>query len=125
MGYKTDVVHKGVGCRRCRNTGYAGRIGIHELLEITDTLRDAIIRGTSITGLRQLARDHGLGTLQQDGFRKIREGITTIEEVIHVAGDVSDSWGDNDPEARRAASPSLGDEPSQSDSSSLSYPVNS
>ena len=86
MGYPIDVFHKGVGCRRCRNTGFSGRIGIHELLNITDELRDAIINDPSIGNIREIAHRRGMITLRQDGFRKVREGITTVEEVLQVAG---------------------------------------
>jgi type IV pilus assembly protein PilB len=89
MGYEVEQFHKGVGCRRCRNTGYSGRIGVHELLIINDELRDAITAEAPISTIRQLAAEAGMITLRHDGFRKVREGITTLEEVLHVAGDTS------------------------------------
>jgi type IV pilus assembly protein PilB len=87
MGCEVDTFRKGVGCRRCRNTGYSGRIGVHELLAIDDELRDAITAEAAIGTIRQLAADKNMITLRTDGFRKVREGITTVEEVLHVAGD--------------------------------------
>jgi type IV pilus assembly protein PilB len=87
MGYPMEVFYKGVGCRRCRNTGFSGRIGIHELLVITDELRDAILSDGTINNIRAIAARDGMITLRQDGFRKVREGITTIEEILHVVGD--------------------------------------
>ena len=87
-GEQLSAYYRGAGCRRCRNTGYAGRIGIHELLIINDELRDKIVAGTSIIELRQLATAQGMVTLCFDGFRKIKEGITTVDEVLRVAGDV-------------------------------------
>ncbi len=90
MGYEMESFHKGTGCRRCRNTGFSGRIGIHEILVINDELRDAIVAGASINRLRQIGQSSGMVTLRHDGFRKVREGITTIEEVLHIVGDVTE-----------------------------------
>jgi type IV pilus assembly protein PilB len=89
MGYEIDHFKKGVGCRRCRNTGYSGRIGVHELLIVTDELRDAITAEAPISTIRKLAIDNNMTTLRHDGFRKVQEGITTLEEILHVAGDTS------------------------------------
>jgi type IV pilus assembly protein PilB len=86
MGLEAETLYKGAGCRHCRNTGFRGRIGIHELLVINDTLRDAIVAGGSAGDVRRLAAGQ-LITLQHDGFRKVREGLTTLEEVLQVAGD--------------------------------------
>ncbi len=86
-GEAVETYYRGVGCRRCRNTGYSGRIAIHELLVIDDRLRDAIVAGESVTVLRQMAEQQGMVTLRFDGFRKVKEGITTADEVLRVAGD--------------------------------------
>jgi len=91
MGYPIDTFYKGVGCRRCRNTGFSGRIGIHQLLVVTDELRDAIATTPSVGLIRKIALRDGMITLHQDGFRKVREGITTVEEVLQVAGETRDS----------------------------------
>jgi type IV pilus assembly protein PilB len=88
MGCESDTLYKGVGCRACRNTGFKGRIGIHELLLVTDELRDAVVSNPGINHLRGIAARTGLISLQRDGFRKVREGITTIEEILHVTGEV-------------------------------------
>jgi type IV pilus assembly protein PilB len=90
MGYEIEKFYKGAGCRRCRNTGFAGRIGIHELLVVNDDLRDAIVPGASITELRRLGKKKHMITLQHDGMRKVREGITTVEEVLHISGEIVD-----------------------------------
>ncbi|MFZ5832767.1 MAG: GspE/PulE family protein, partial [Planctomycetota bacterium] len=87
MGYAMEEFYKGAGCKSCRNTGYRGRIGVHELFVINDRLRDAIVSDPSIGNLRRLALETGMVTLAHDGFRKVREGITTIEEVIQIVGD--------------------------------------
>jgi len=89
MGYEFETFHKGAGCRSCRNTGYKGRLGIHELLVITDELRDAVVSNPTVGNIRQIAGRQGMVTLAHDGFRKVREGITTVEEVFHVVGDSS------------------------------------
>jgi type IV pilus assembly protein PilB len=91
MGYEMESFHKGAGCRRCRNTGFSGRIGVHELLVINDEVRDAIVSGAAINKLRQIGAAHNMITLRHDGFRKVREGITTIEEVLHIVGDIVES----------------------------------
>ncbi|HZZ73477.1 MAG TPA: ATPase, T2SS/T4P/T4SS family [Pirellulales bacterium] len=91
MGYEIPAFFKGVGCRRCRNTGFSGRIGIHELLVINDELRDLIVGSPSLGPIREAAARFGMITLRHDGFRKVREGITTVEEVFFVAGDVRES----------------------------------
>jgi len=87
MGYEFDEFFRGVGCKRCRNTGFSGRIGVHELLIIDDELRDAIVSDPSISPIRKIARRNEMITLAHDGFRKVREGITTVEEILHIAGD--------------------------------------
>ena len=87
MGFECEQFYRGVGCKSCRNTGYRGRLGMHELLIITDELRDAIVSDPSIGSIRRLAAKQGMVTLAHDGFRKVREGLTTIEEVFQVAGD--------------------------------------
>jgi type IV pilus assembly protein PilB len=91
MGYAMDTYYRGAGCKRCRNTGYTGRIGVHELLTISDELRDAIISDPSITRIREIAGRNDMITLRHDGFRKVREGITTVEEVLHIVGESRDS----------------------------------
>jgi len=88
MGFQGEAFHKGVGCRSCRNTGFKGRIGVHELLVITDEMRDAVVANPNISHLRKLAVRDGMVELRDDGFRKVREGITTVEEVLHIAGEV-------------------------------------
>jgi type IV pilus assembly protein PilB len=87
MGYEIPEFFRGVGCRHCRNTGFSGRIGIHELLVLNEEMRDAITSQASLQSLEELAQRQGMLTLRHDGFRKVREGITTVEEVFHVAGE--------------------------------------
>jgi type IV pilus assembly protein PilB len=89
MGYGIESFYKGVGCRKCRNTGYSGRVGVHELMVINDELRDAIVAGANVVDLRKIAATYDMVTLKHDGFRKVREGLTSVEEVIQIVGDVT------------------------------------
>ncbi|HYE87926.1 MAG TPA: type IV-A pilus assembly ATPase PilB [Vicinamibacterales bacterium] len=87
IGYTADVVStvkpkKGTGCEKCNKTGYKGRVGLYEVMEITDELRELILVGASALELRRKAIEEGMITLRGSGLRKITEGITTIEEVL-------------------------------------------
>ncbi len=93
MGHQFDRFVKGVGCPNCRNTGFKGRIGVHELLLIDDELRDAIVSDATLSHVRKIATASGMVTLAHDGFRKVREGITTVEEIFQIVGDTSISTG--------------------------------
>lgn len=75
-------VYKGRGCESCLNTGYKGRVGLYEVMEITDELRELIIIGASAIELRKKATELGMLSLRESGLCKIRDGITTIEEVV-------------------------------------------
>jgi len=75
-------IYKGKGCPLCNGTGYKGRIGLYEVMEITDELRELIIIGASAIELRRKAIDCGMITLRESGLHKIRAGMTTIEEVV-------------------------------------------
>jgi type IV pilus assembly protein PilB len=90
LGFQMDKFFRGVGCRRCRNTGFSGRIGVHEVLVVSDELRDAIVASAPINRIRDLAVAGGMITLRHDGLRKVREGITTIEEVVQLVGHAAD-----------------------------------
>jgi type IV pilus assembly protein PilB len=75
---------KGRGCEVCRQSGYKGRMGIHELMVVTEELSDMIVRRAPLSELKEAARAGGMDTLQEDGFRKAVEGLTTVEEVMRV-----------------------------------------
>jgi type IV pilus assembly protein PilB len=79
---KSIKTYKGKGCVTCNSTGYKGRIGLYEVMEITDEIRELILIGASALELRKKAIDDGMITLRQSGLYKIREGVTTIEEVV-------------------------------------------
>jgi type IV pilus assembly protein PilB len=86
-GFAQDDAHaiqpmKGTGCERCNNTGYKGRVGLYEVMEIGEELRELILVGASGLELRRKAVDEGMITLRQSGLRKVAEGVTTIEEVV-------------------------------------------
>ncbi len=75
------IPKKGSGCERCNNTGYKGRVGLYEVMEITDELRELILVGASALELKRKAVDEGMITLRRSGLTKVMEGVTTIEEV--------------------------------------------
>ena len=79
----TRLVH-GKGCDQCRDSGYAGRAGIFELLVIDDNFRDIINRDPSVNGMRRAFRASGADSLFEDGIKKVAQGVTTIEEVLRV-----------------------------------------
>jgi type IV pilus assembly protein PilB len=79
---KSIKTYKGKGCLTCNNTGYKGRIGLYEVMEITDELRELILIGASALELRKKAIDDGMISLRESGLFKIREGVTTVEEVV-------------------------------------------
>jgi type IV pilus assembly protein PilB len=79
---KTIKTFKGKGCSTCNNTGYKGRIGLYEVMEITDEIRELILIGASALELRKKAIDDGMITLRESGLYKIRAGVTTPEEVV-------------------------------------------
>ncbi|HSE32155.1 MAG TPA: type IV-A pilus assembly ATPase PilB [Pyrinomonadaceae bacterium] len=74
--------YKGKGCSTCNNTGYKGRIGLYEVLEVTDEIRELILIGASALELRKKAIDDGMLSLRESGLQKIRNGVTTVEEVV-------------------------------------------
>jgi len=73
---------RGKGCERCNNTGYKGRVGLYEVMEVTEELRELILVGASGLELRRKAIDEGMITLRQSGLRKVKDGMTTLEEVV-------------------------------------------
>ncbi len=73
---------KGKGCERCTGTGYRGRLGLFEVMPIDEDLREAILSGASASDLRTTAIENGMMSLRVSGLQKIRDGVTTIEEVM-------------------------------------------
>jgi type IV pilus assembly protein PilB len=73
---------KGKGCDRCNQTGYKGRVGLYEVMEIGEELRELILVGASSLELRRKATEEGMLTLRQSGLRKVKDGLTSIDEVV-------------------------------------------
>jgi type IV pilus assembly protein PilB len=78
---KTTVYH-GKGCGTCSNTGYKGRVGLYEVMEISDDLRELILVGASALELKKKALEMGMITLRRSGLLKVAAGLTTMEEVL-------------------------------------------
>ncbi|MDQ3068349.1 MAG: type IV-A pilus assembly ATPase PilB [Acidobacteriota bacterium] len=79
---ETVVPQRGEGCDKCNRTGYKGRVGLYEVMEVNEQLRELILVGASALELRRKAVDDGMLTLRMSGLRKVKEGLTTIEEVV-------------------------------------------
>jgi type IV pilus assembly protein PilB len=87
VGFSPDdarsvVIQKGAGCEKCNNTGYKGRVGLYEVMELTDEVKELVLVGASSLELRKKAVEEGMLTLRQSGLRKIKDGMTTLEEVL-------------------------------------------
>jgi general secretion pathway protein E len=87
---KTDMIKlkRGGGCIRCRGTGYLGRVGIFEVLSVTENIKDLILQGSSADAIRQSACKEGMVTLRENAVKKMLNGETTYQEVIRV------TWGE-------------------------------
>ncbi|MFM7135137.1 MAG: ATPase, T2SS/T4P/T4SS family [Planctomycetota bacterium] len=83
-GIDRPTLKQGVGCASCRQTGYAGRLGLYELLVLDDFLRDKVAANPNVVEFRRLCIERGMTSLRDDGFAKVREGRTTVEEVLRV-----------------------------------------
>ena len=79
------LVHEGTGCRACNGTGFKGRIAVHEVMEMNDTLKDLVLQGASSIELKRAAIQTGMTTLRQTALKRLREGITTVSEVIRCS----------------------------------------
>src|SRR5215468_7344059 len=79
---ETVTPMKGVGCEKCNKTGYKGRVGLYEVLEVSEELRELILVGASGLELRRKAVEEGMITLRRSGLRKVMDGVTSIEEVV-------------------------------------------
>ncbi len=77
-------VYRGKGCKHCSSTGFRGRIGIYELLVVDDAIRHLIISKATAQTIREQARKTGMTTLREDGWKKVIQGITTVEEILRV-----------------------------------------
>ena len=77
-------VYHGQGCTNCGNTGYKGRVALYEVMLITDTIRELILQGASSAEIKAAAIEGGMLTLRRSGLEKVKEGMTTLEEVVRV-----------------------------------------
>lgn len=86
LGIENEVINytKGVGCEACGNTGFRGRIGIFEVLEFNDEIRAAIIEKLPVEKIIEIAKKTGFKTLAEDAIEKIKNGETTVEEVVKI-----------------------------------------
>lgn len=91
MGLQPAQLYKAVGCEQCRQSGYSGRCGIHELLVIDDGMRRGILDGLDAASLHTQAIGAGMHTLYEDGLRKVAAGVTSLEELLHVTQDNTDA----------------------------------
>jgi type IV pilus assembly protein PilB len=76
--------YRGLGCKKCRNTGHSGRIGIHELFVLDEEIAEMINMRSSFRKLRNKAIEKGMVPLQIDGLEKVKAGIVCIEEVLRI-----------------------------------------
>ncbi|UCF17595.1 MAG: hypothetical protein JSW59_09065, partial [Phycisphaerales bacterium] len=93
-GIKPGQIHHGAGCDDCRGSGYVGRVGIYELLIIDEQFRDMINKDSSVNNMRRVFHESGRRSLFDDGILKVKQGLTTIEEVLRV----TEIYGKNDNE---------------------------
>ncbi|HDP24187.1 MAG TPA: type II secretion system protein GspE [Deltaproteobacteria bacterium] len=90
IGLSKEMIHKdgylfrGAGCKDCLETGYKGRTGIYEVLNMSDTIKTTILKTSDSNLIKKVAVEEGFHTLREDGARKVEDGITTIEEVLRV-----------------------------------------
>ncbi|APC42735.1 GspE/PulE family protein [Clostridium estertheticum] len=79
------LIHKGKGCGHCNNTGYSGRIGVYEIMEVTRTHREYIMRNASVDEIRDISIEKGMKTLKTSCTDLVLKGMTTVEELVKIA----------------------------------------
>lgn len=82
---KDPTFYEPAGCDQCGNTGYSGRVGLYEIMEISTKIKEAIITGESSVAINEMAIDDGMISLEQDGIMKALNGLTSLEEVYAAA----------------------------------------
>lgn len=75
-------VYRGKGCSKCNQTGYKGRIGLYEIMPLSPEMRGMILKGASSDDVAERAKEEGMTTLREDGIEKVKQGVTTIEELM-------------------------------------------
>jgi type IV pilus assembly protein PilB len=78
---KTVKIQKGKGCSTCNNTGYKGRAGLYEVMEVDEDIKELVLVGASALELKKKAIEKGMLTLRRSGLMKVMQGVTTLEEV--------------------------------------------
>lgn len=96
LGMDVNEIPTTGGCDECNNSGYKGRIAIHEVLQINESIRDAISEGVKKDKLRELVYKSDVSTLLQDGLEKVRDGLTTMEEIVKLIEFEDDGAVDSD-----------------------------
>ncbi len=84
QGLATDKIWAAKGCDKCRGTGYSGRVGIYELLAVDDRMRDVVAGNPNVSEFRRMCVERGMITLRMDGMSKVRQGLSTVQEVLRV-----------------------------------------
>jgi type II secretory ATPase GspE/PulE/Tfp pilus assembly ATPase PilB-like protein len=88
IGLSSDQpIYRAVGCEACRQTGFHGRRGVFELMDLNDEIRELILKNSPAGTIREVARRYGLCSLSEDGWRLLGEGVTTVDEVLRVTKD--------------------------------------
>jgi type II secretory ATPase GspE/PulE/Tfp pilus assembly ATPase PilB-like protein len=75
---------RGQGCDTCKGSGYRGRMAVQELIQMDDALRSIVVQGGTVEEIREQAVKSGMITMREDGLEKVKQGITTLEEVLRV-----------------------------------------
>jgi type IV pilus assembly protein PilB len=84
LEWKAVPFYEGEGCIECSNTGYRGRTAIHELLELTDNIREMILAKKPSSEIRKTAREEGMTFLREQALERVRRGVTTLKEINKV-----------------------------------------
>lgn len=88
LGYRNPDFRKGRGCIKCRNTGYLGRIGLHEIMKVDENIRTLIIKNSSASQIKEEAMKNGTKTMLQDALLKAVTGLTTLDEAFRIISTV-------------------------------------
>ena len=83
-GSPLPTVYRAMGCRECSNTGYHGRVAIQQVMGVDTQMEDLIARGATSLEIEQAAKSKGMTSLREDGWQKVLQGITSVDEVLRV-----------------------------------------
>ena len=95
MSSGNRTVYEAAGCEECKQTGYRGRMAIHELFILDAAAQRAVLDGADAHQLREHARARGMRTLYEDGLRKVALGLSSLDEVLRVTQDQNEESGDD------------------------------